>query len=181
MGSNFTRLKDKFLNLCCWYVGSVIWVLIMDSYRKGIKKHTGQACTHNKFHTQAQLRQGVLPDFMGLHLHRKGLWKTFSKNVYKASTLRFQYTVLLPKNIFQRILQKVSRNHTCSKINFANLSWSRTQMTFNRFVIQSNSSSLPHRPQESPLLSNTLGFYFGILSVDFAVTLFPGLQNAEMI
>lgn len=68
MGSNFTRLKDKlsFLTYIVDYLGSVIWVLIMDRYGKGIEKHTGQASTHNKFHTQAQLRQGILPDFMRL-------------------------------------------------------------------------------------------------------------------
>lgn len=47
-------------------MGSVTWVLIMDSTRKGIKKHTGQASTDNNFHIQAQLRKGIFPDLMAL-------------------------------------------------------------------------------------------------------------------
>lgn len=47
-------------------LGSVIWVLTTASNRKGIKMHTGQASTDNKFRTQAQLRQGIFPDLKAL-------------------------------------------------------------------------------------------------------------------
>lgn len=80
----------------------------------------------------------------------ENLDRFFFKKQYKAGHTRVSGHSITAKHIFQGILQKVNKNHICSKINFTNLAWSRTQMTFNRFVTQRTPPPSPPPRKLSP-------------------------------
>lgn len=125
-----------------------MWVSTLDNNRESIKKacwpslHSSFTLIliRNSIHRPSEFRQGVFPE---LNRASTCTEAAFAKSQYKAGYTQVSVHSITAKNTFQAILQKVNRNHTCSKFNFTNLSGSRTQMTFNRFATQSTPPPSP--------------------------------------